>query len=442
MLVLDEADRLLDLGFKDTLSRILQRLPKQRRTGLFSASVSEAVEELVRVGIQNPYRVNVKVKSLNGAEDARTPASLHLHYMSTTPTEKLPLLLKLIVTLDPQPLRTIAYAPTCATVDYFQHVLPSLIPFFCPKTGLKIISMHGKHKQTHREKNLAHFTNALSPSLLLTTDVAARGLDIPSVDLTVQLDPPTDEKSFLHRAGRAGRAGRKGVAVVFLMPGREADEYPAFLSVRKTPVSPFTEYPISISQEEAEKAVDGIRKIVKQDRALHEKAQQAFPGYVQAYRKHRAASIFRVNELPWKDLVNAWGLLKIPRMPEIKRWGANLQLPVEIDWENYPYRDQAREKLRRTKSVHDKVEEGGVETLRISGKRKRDQDAWSKKREDQATREARRDKRERKRTREKEDNMTPNDKSRHEELQNLIEQVRRQHGVSGSQAMDEFHGFD
>lgn len=74
MLVLDEADRLLDLGFKDDLQNILRRLPKQRRTGLFSASISEAVDQIVRVGLRNPVKVAVKVKGTTGVEDKRTPA--------------------------------------------------------------------------------------------------------------------------------------------------------------------------------------------------------------------------------------------------------------------------------------------------------------------------------------------------------------------------------
>lgn len=76
MLVLDEADRLLDLGFKDTLQNILRRLPKQRRTGLFSASISEAVDQIVRVGLRNPVKVLVKVKGTAGVQDKRTPARL------------------------------------------------------------------------------------------------------------------------------------------------------------------------------------------------------------------------------------------------------------------------------------------------------------------------------------------------------------------------------
>ena len=79
-LVLDEADRLLDLGFKDDLQKILRLLPKQRRTGLFSASVSEAVDQIIRVGLRNPVKIVVKVKSLSGGEDRRTPSRYDLRY--------------------------------------------------------------------------------------------------------------------------------------------------------------------------------------------------------------------------------------------------------------------------------------------------------------------------------------------------------------------------
>ena len=81
VLVLDEADRLLDLGFKEDLQRILGKLPKQRRTGLFSASVSEAVDQIVRVGLRNPVKIAVKVKGAAGGEDQRTPARYVLSHL-------------------------------------------------------------------------------------------------------------------------------------------------------------------------------------------------------------------------------------------------------------------------------------------------------------------------------------------------------------------------
>ncbi|KAL9612679.1 MAG: hypothetical protein Q9204_008944, partial [Flavoplaca sp. TL-2023a] len=239
VLVLDEADRLLDLGFKEDLQKILSRLPKQRRTGLFSASVSEAVDQIIRVGLRNPVKVVVKVKGLNNAEDQRTPASLSLKCITCPASHKLPTLSKLLQSLDPTPNKTIIYLSTCAAVDYFQHILPAILPSTTGQPTFTLAPLHGKHPPKIRHKNFTAFSNSTLPSILLTTDVAARGLDIPQVDLVIQLDPPTDPKVFLHRCGRAGRAGRKGSSVIFLQPGRE-EEYISFLSVRKTPVSPFS----------------------------------------------------------------------------------------------------------------------------------------------------------------------------------------------------------
>ena len=208
---MDEADRLLDLGFTDTLQKILSRLPKQRRTGLFSASMSEAVDQLVRVGLRNPVRIAVKVKSVSGAQDKKTPASLQTCYHVARPAQKWPAIRKLLEGLQPSPQKSLIYVSTCAAVDYWQHILPVLLP-----DGISVFPLHGKHPPNVRTKNFARFVSAVTPSILLTTDVAARGLDIPSVDLVIQMDPPSDPKTFIHRCGRAGRAGRKGLAVVFL----------------------------------------------------------------------------------------------------------------------------------------------------------------------------------------------------------------------------------
>ncbi|KAL9606902.1 MAG: hypothetical protein Q9167_008125, partial [Letrouitia subvulpina] len=270
LLVLDEADRLLDLGFKNDLQKILGRLPKQRRTGLFSASVSEAVDQIIRVGLRNPVKVAVKVKTAKGAEDRRTPTSLQLSYLVTPPSHKLPALSRLLAALSPPPQKTIVYLSTCAAVDYFQHILPALLP-----SSFALLPLHGKHPPKVRHKNFSAFVDAVGPSILLTTDVAARGLDVREVDLVAQLDPPADPKVFLHRCGRAGRAGRRGLAVVFLHPGRE-ERYVEFLAIRKTPVERLAAPSIRIDEEDAERACQRIRARVLQDRATHDKAQRAF----------------------------------------------------------------------------------------------------------------------------------------------------------------------
>jgi ATP-dependent RNA helicase DDX55/SPB4 len=436
VLVMDEADRLLDLGFKEDLQRILSRLPKQRRTGLFSASVSEAVDQLVRVGLRNPVRIAVKVKTRGAAdgnggdgkiEDKRTPASLQMSYLVTPPSHKLPTIQKLISTLQPRPQKSILYLSTCYSVDYFQHILPELL------SGQTIVPLHGKHPDKVRRKNFAKFVDSVTPSILLTTDVAARGLDIPSVDLVLQFDPPSDPKTFIHRCGRAGRAGRKGLAVTFLTPGREED-YIEFLRVRQTPITPLTSPIIEVAEEDAERATKKIRKVVLTDRAIYDKAQRGFVSSIRAYSKHTASSIFRATDLQWDQLGNAWGLLRLPSMPELKKWEGDRKLGLEIDFDTFAYKDKLREKQR--------LEELNRETPEEAKPKRHVKDsrspAWSQKMDQQATKELRRQKKQAKREHDRVAKLTEEERQKEQELKAMIETVRKQ---TAEDEAEEFAGF-
>ncbi|RDL41255.1 RNA helicase [Venustampulla echinocandica] len=432
VLVLDEADRLLDLGFKDDLQRILGRLPKQRRTGLFSASVSEAVGEIVRVGLRNPVKIAVKVKSASG-DDKRTPASLQMTYLLTPPSHKFPALLSLLSNLDPTPQKSIMYLSTCAAVDYFQHILIAILP-----KQFSLITLHGKHPPNVRQRNFSKYVTAVSPTILLTTDVAARGLDIPQVDLVVQIDPPSDPKVFLHRCGRAGRAGRKGLSVIFLQPGREEDYIP-FLGVRKTPIEPLKRPAVTTTDKDAELVTAKIRKEVLADRALYDKGQRAFVSWVKAYSKHQASSIFRVTDLDWTDLGRAWGLVRLPKMPELKKWEGDKTLGVQLDMTEYAYKDKAREKARRVAMEEEKLKGPYVPSAEVLKKRK-EREAWSQKHDQQDVKEERREKKRRKREAERLENMTEEEKKKEADVQALIEQVKRENLEAA--AVEVWNGFD
>lgn len=437
VLVLDEADRLLDLGFKQDLQKILGHLPKQRRTGLFSASVSEAVGEIIRVGLRNPVKIEVKVKMKDGAilEDRRTPASLQMSYTVQPASHKLPALAQLLERLPVRPQRSIVFLSTCAAVDYFQHVLPELLP-----AGFSLLPLHGKHPAKVREKNFNRFLSSVSPTVLLTTDLAARGLDIPQVDLVVQVDAPSDPKVFIHRSGRAGRAGRKGLAVVMLHPGPEED-YVRFLEIRKTPISPLVKPQLSVSQEDAEEATEKIRNLVRADRALYDKAQRAFVSWVRSYGAHQANSIFRTSSLDWTDLGNSWGLLRMPRMPELKTWQGDKTLGIEMDWDTYAYKEKTREKARKEALELEKSGEAPAKPDDPKRKRKNNE-AWSDKHEKEEVRVERREKRRKKREAERTSKMTDEEKVQQAELSDLIQQVRMQNKAKKETADDEFEGFD
>ena len=129
-----------------------------------------------------------------------THRSLQMSYLIVPASHKFPAISKILSALQPSSNKTIIFLSTCAAVDYFQHVLPSVLS--SPnRQSFDLIPLHGKHPAKVRIKNLAAFTNSSTPSILLTTDVAARGLDIPQTDLVIQIDPPSDPKVFLHRCG-------------------------------------------------------------------------------------------------------------------------------------------------------------------------------------------------------------------------------------------------
>ncbi|KAI0065425.1 DEAD-domain-containing protein [Artomyces pyxidatus] len=417
ILVLDEADRLLDLGFQQSLTRILTHLPKQRRTGLFSATMTDAdaISELVRVGLRNPARIVVKVQSkkmqkqsiagnMQTTEERRIPANLKIFSLACRPSEKLIQLIRIILheTSQHQSSRFIVYFATGASVDYFYQI----IPLFLPKTT-QLFSLHGHLPPAARTRTLASFatshSTASAPCLLLATDVAARGLDVPDVDSVLQFDPPTDTKAFPHRCGRTARAGKSGTAWV-LLAGRER-EYVDFLAVRKIPVrdhSYFLEDGSTSSQNVDERSEDAavsvflstIRKEVLTDRSLHDKAAKAFVSFVQAYSKHEASYIFRVKDLDLVGVAQSYGLLRLPRMPELKQAVTDHWTNADVDWNSYSYADEAQEAKRVAALAAQTHAPRPVDTQRKSAPKKTI--SWSDKISKKEEREKRRDKKDRK----------------------------------------------
>ncbi|KNZ78062.1 ATP-dependent rRNA helicase SPB4 [Termitomyces sp. J132] len=390
VLVLDEADRLLDLGFQQTLTRILTHLPKQ------------SVQSKKRIKQEDGER---KVEEV--IEERRIPSSLDNYYLTCRASEKVVQLSRIIVheVREHRSSQFIVYFSTCACVDYFYKVLPSLLP-----PSVTLYSLHGNLPPAARTRTLSSFSSALSspaaPSILFATDVAARGLDLPHVDVVIQFDPPSDPKAFSHRCGRTARAGRSGRAWVLLV-GREI-EYTDFMSIRKIPLrrrAYLNKESLSSTtddedrQEDAQVAeyLERIRGILLTDRGIHDQAAKAFVSFIRAYSKHEASYIFRIKDLDFVGVAKSFGLLRLPRMPELKDVGLESWEDARVDWEVFSYADQAQEAKRVVKVTAEKSQREEEQLRRLKRvEKKKANAAWSAQTQKKEVKELRKEKRLRK----------------------------------------------
>ncbi len=200
--VLDEADRMLDMGFKDEMDRLLAGLPKDRQTLFFSATMNREVARIIESHAPGAEQIEVK-------QTSRTVSTIEQCYYEVRGRSKVEVVSRL---LDIETARlTIIFCNTKRTVDECTEALLA--------RGYAVDRLHGDITQNMRERVLARFREG-TIEVLVATDVAARGLDIDEVDVVFNYDLPQDPEDYVHRIGRTGRAGRSGRAVSFVF-GRE-----------------------------------------------------------------------------------------------------------------------------------------------------------------------------------------------------------------------------
>lgn len=198
VLVLDEADRLLDPTFEKDMEVIANRLPKERQTMLFSATVTEEVENLLEKNTKNVFR-------FSAYQGLKTPDSLDQKYLFVPKRVKEVYLHYLLKNLEEMEVRSaIVFVARCTTCVKLEALLKEL--------EIPAVALHSRNPQRKRLASLDKFKGGAVP-LLLATDVASRGLDIPEVDLVICFDPPAVPEDYIHRVGRTARAGRGGKAI-------------------------------------------------------------------------------------------------------------------------------------------------------------------------------------------------------------------------------------
>ncbi|KAK8207597.1 ATP-dependent RNA helicase [Zalaria obscura] len=293
-LVIDEADRILEVGFEDEMRQIVKILPKdERQTMLFSATQTTKVEDLARISLRpGPLFINV-----DQHQEHSTVAGLEQGYVICDSDMRFRLLFTFLKKHPKK--KIIVFFSSCNCVKYYAELLNYI--------DLPVLDLHGKQKQQKRTNTFFEFCNA-THGTLICTDVAARGLDIPAVDWIVQFDPPDDPRDYIHRVGRTARgANGKGKSLMFLQPNEVG-----FLQHLKEAKVPLVEF--ELPAKKILNIQSQLEMLIGKNYYLNKSAKDGYRSYLQAYASHSLRSVFNVQQLDLVKVAKSFGFPVPPRV--------------------------------------------------------------------------------------------------------------------------------
>ena len=301
ILVLDEADRILDMGFAATLNAIIENLPQHRQTLLFSATQTKSVSALARLSLKDPEYVAVHEEA-----ETPTPNRLEQAWMEVSLGDKLDVLWSFLRTHLHS--RIIVFLSTCKQVRFVYESFRRLRP------GTPLRSLHGRMSQYKRMGVYKDFCSSKA-GVLFATDIAARGLDFPSVDWVVQFDCPEDVASYIHRVGRTARYTASGKGLLLLLPSEKEAMMQALTDAR-VPTRQLRQNPAKLQP-----VSPALRALLSKDPGLKEIAQRALVSYLRSVFLQPNKNVFDVTKLPIEEFAFSMGLSAAPKLRFLKAGG-------------------------------------------------------------------------------------------------------------------------
>lgn len=322
ILIFDEADQLLSLGFERNLSSILNYLPKQRRTSLFSATQTSDVEELIKSGLRNPIRVNVNQLNRERSSRRRSenvePSKLQMpeklanyYHICDSYASKLATVYELIKCDEYK--KVLVFFSTCSQVDYFGKLLEDL----WHDKKIPVLKLHRRLK--NKRKKIFNTFKASKRCVLLVTDILSRGIDVPDITCVIHVDLPTSPECYVHRSGRSGHQLELSGTSLILVEQHELD-YIEMCRRRQIHLDQMNPKQIVSDVDTSKQIIIGnLKRRAAKDSDYETLGLQAFVSYIRFYSSKLCLRQLLFPKLPIAELAISFGLIRLPKMPELKK---------------------------------------------------------------------------------------------------------------------------
>ena len=332
MLIIDEADRILDEGFEEELFKLLKYLPKNRQTLLFSATLTRSLKRLVKIHMNSPEYINLsntdnvlnaieninknelsimKINnntkdtnnnndsSINNSNDLIIPKNLNQFYTIVEPEDRVNILYSFLKTHKMS--KCLVFVSSRKQVRYFTEIFKHL------KLGMLFLDIHGKQKQGKRSTTFYTFSQKRNSVVLFATDLASRGVDFPAIDWVIQLDPPEDISQYIHRVGRTARYKSDGNSVLFV--SEKENNFIKELKIRKINI-----LKMKIPPNKINNITPVVRSLLSEHKELIELAEKAITSYIKSINLMANKNVFNIKNIDLGKLALSYGLVSSPEM--------------------------------------------------------------------------------------------------------------------------------